>query len=421
MVVNRSPPSPLINDNKKGKIDFHTMNCLVCELSVILTQKISCHDCSKNFHKACVFINTSQQSYFERNNIPWVCSSCYYSKSAACSKSISNLNSSIIELNKSLESCSRNAKGVSEQVSYIHQELTQRIVAVESKATETSKRVTDLEFNSLSNCIIVHGLSKQSFKTDDLLRNYILKFLKVLNVTLETSLFDFKWNVIDSSLNIYILNTQTIHDIFLNYRDIAGSNGVFSEDHGSISNIPASSIKLEFIYESLSSRKMTDALEMELRSRDIKINGIQYLVDENIIKLKKYVTVISAHLNIPVQLSDFNISRIKGTSSCIATFNNSDVRDNLFYAYMNVVSRAKSAGISNEALQNVPCTSNITFNDNLAHTSRIIYNFCRHLKNCSIIKSFSTRRGKVVIKKGSTDDKWKIVTSLDGLYHELNN
>lgn len=414
MGLDRSPPSPLQNDIKRGKTDALKPTCLMCTKTVEQNAAVSCHDCRLIFHTNCAFLSPNQESYFVSNSIPWTCPACYFAKSASTSSTISNLHSSMVELRNNLKTCLDNISVVASQLSAVHQELSSRVATVESKFTVTDIRLNRLERKKLSNCVTVLGLAKNSFKTDTDTRSFVMAMFGVLNISEHNPIFDFRWDQ-SSSLLIFILDKDVVTDMYDKYHSISdGKDGFFSEDFASLNYVTASNIRFEFSDE-CNCQKNIDSLETINLHNDIKIDGIQYLVNETPSTLQKHFIEISTFLKTPVSANDFRIRRIQKSSICIATFQNAVIREKVFYAYIQLVKDTRSSGISKNSISNVPCARAVFFNDHLGPGSRVIYNFCRRFVKEKQIFGISTRRGKIVIKIKS-EDEWTLVNSLDDLH-----
>lgn len=422
--VVRSPPSPLENDYKRGKI--MASRCFICTKNITnSTNQVSCSECEQLCHSTCAFINPVQENFFIKNNIQWMCQCCYFAKIGKNSKAVYDLQKSVNEIKESLEICLDRVTAVSSQISSVHQELSHRVTNVESKVEVCDYNVSQIIEDGLPNMITVNGLNQKMFNKDGVvLREYISKLLDCFGVDVNNCIFDFNWSANDE-LQIFFLDRSFVRIINQKYTEMQKPNksGIFTEDFEQLNSILATTITVSVKLVSYETSLRLDNLEIEKLSRDIKVNGIQYLPNETNALLQKYFMDITTYLNAPINCASFKIRRIKKTKSCIVTFGDTIERDKVFYAYMNYIKSLTlpdAGGISKNILTQIPCEGNIYLSDNLSNTSRTINHFCFTLKKqYKKIAAFSTRRGKVVVKLLS-GESWIMVNSLRDLHYIID-
>lgn len=233
-------------------------------------------------------------------------------------------------------------------------------------------------------------------------------------------MFEHRWDKSKTTILLYFLDREAVLSFRKNYLiKTNGTSFIDSKKHSSISNFPPSRIQLEFSFNCCCSDKISNQNDFKY-SHEIKFDGIQRLADESVPKLKSYVIAVLKILDFDVSMNDFIVRRINNTESCIVTFNNFVLRNNIFYSFLRFIKTEKSHGINQNRLPDVPCSNQITFNDQLSFNSRLIYNFCRQLKRNNTISHISTRRGRVGVKLTESDN-WSFVTSLDELFTLINS
>lgn len=376
MKVSRSPPSPLINQNKREKI--MTKSCPICA-KVISAQPnpFPCSDCGVLFHPTCAFINPMQESYFHKNNIPWMCQKCYFTKAVSSSTVLAELNSTVSQIKSNLTDCLDKVTSVSSQVSAMHQEFSLRISSVETKLERATTVIKEIDDATISNSFILTGLRKKFFKSIEDTRKYILKILVVFKIDCVSSEFIFKW--IKDNLVVYFLNKAVVCKIKQSYREFLCMNdhGLFSEDFSELSIVPATTISIVF-EPALSDcvfRQIED-IEIARLSKELKIDGIQLLETETSANLRSYIIEIAKHLDVVITPSDFHCIRSKHSSECCVTFYDPTLRDKFFYTFLSRMQINRTGGIPAINLSTVPCVNSININESLCSSVRNIFLFC---------------------------------------------
>lgn len=421
MVLTRSPNSPL-NDPRDSKITkMSNDSCFSCKETFTNHNFVTCKNCSSAYDHKCVFINENQASFFKNNNIVWYCPSCYFNQLTDNSTAIKKFDEQLSVLNTDLASCMSTVNTMKSTVSSIHQEVSQRCAATETKVQGFQNKLDHFEQSLSSNCLEVSGLNPKEFMT----KNSVDEFFKQLFVELGCSssiVFEPKWNYATKVVSLYFLDRRLVSSIYQKYCENLASgnndtNGLFTADYSDLKIQPCT-INIAYINQHPSLQKRLDILEYERFSKDIKITGLPYIPNETANSLEETFKKIFAHLKCVTAQSDFIVRRIRNTDSCIVSFLNSALRDQVFYTYVNLMVKIRSGGIDPKLI-GLLSTNRIVFTDNLTETSRILYGLAKRLKQKGQIINFSTRRGKVVILPKARD-KFLTVNSTDELFYIIS-
>lgn len=423
MGLTRSPNSPL-NDPRECKINKMSGNnsCVSCKDIILNNNFVTCNSCSNVYDQKCVFINDCQARYFKNKNAAWYCPSCYFNQLSENSTAIKKFDEQLTVLNNDLASCMSIVNNMKLTVGSIHQELNQRCAETESKVEGFQSRMDNIEKILSSNCLEVSGLHPKAFEA----KNSLSVFLSQLFVEFGFSPsidFEPKWNYVTKVVSLFFLDQGLVSSIYNKYCEIVTSsnsetNGIFTADYCSLKIQPCT-ITITFTNQHSSLQKRLDVLEYERYSKDIKMRGLPYILNETGDSLVETFRKIILYLNCEGSLNDFTIRRIRNTDTCIVTFPNSSLRDKAFYAYVNLMVKIRSGGIDPK-LVGLTSSERIVFSDNLTDTTRILYGLSKKLKQKGTISNFSTRRGKVVIMlKGR--DKWIAVGSTDELFSLISS
>lgn len=436
MPIERSPPSPLSREDSKK----HNSNCNICLSAVSSSSSVNCTKCLNVYHIKCAFAN-GQEDYYMRNKLIWMCPCCFFNSVSSTNSAIAELHKSFDVVNSKFGECINSIAALQTSVTNVCQDINRRMDIVEEVNLRTSSKLSTIEGNYTSHCISIEGLRNSWFKSDDDTRNLIKILFSVLKVELNFE-FVIKWYDI-KNLHVFMLNKNTVELVMCAFHKLTNTSnsGMLSDEYDDIkSKIQSTNIMLTSVIDlPLYASIRMDNLEIDKLSKDIKINGLQYLIDETPDKLVNYVIEISKYLDITLTTEEFKVRRIKNTASIIVTFRDADSRHSLFYSFMNLMKTLKSnknnigstsnensqvksgggGGIPKGALLGVPCSSNIRFGDNLCMSSRILNQFCFMLKMNNKIHAFSTRRGKVVVKVKDGDD-FSVVNSIEDLFRVIH-
>lgn len=251
------------------------------------------------------------------------------------------------------------------------------------------------------------GVSKSFLESDRDTQAFISKLLSVFSITCAE--FEYRWIKQNKIFELYLLDRDDVLMLRDRYLELTqNQNYINSKDHLPISNVPQTHISFEFSFVCDCDEKTDN------NKSSILLSGVQYLVDENNTKLKGYITDVVEALGHSVTTNDFLVRRINKSDTCIVTFSNFILCNNIFRSYLDIVRRESSIGIPKSLLKTTPCVDHLTINEQLDYSSRVLYSFCRQFKRNGIISNVSTRKGKVVIKLNESD-KWTLVKSYDEL------
>lgn len=417
MSLTRSPVSPL--DREDGKRSKKSSTCTICLVKRTTTDDmIECSKCGRSFDHNCVFFNKNQASYFVAKSIPWCCPNCFYSDSNSITTTLSNLGSTIHDLQTQMNDCTSKLGEIKALAAGVHQELSSRVNEIENNQASMAMKVDKVELNSLSRKVNLGGVkitTKSSSINVKLLFRHIMKTIGVTTYCSSDVLLKK-----DQSGHVYfvILNLSVLNELYIKYNlhlSSAECEGISSGDFIEQFNLPPTTITLNFETEISEATKRLDILEHDQYAKDIKIIGIPYLIDENNGHLDKIIQKLFAHLAADIKSNEYMYRRIAKTASIIVTFNNKLVRDRAFYKYINIVKGNHEGGIGAAEI-GFSFKSRIIFTDNLSASARLIHDAARQMKKDGKLHKFSSRSGRVVVKMNAAGN-WNIIYSLEDLHN----